>query len=413
MKHQSLWVAMAAAMLLLPSCNKGAVAPQQEPENNEILPEVAVELPTKAAEFVQKSQGFTFDFIDRINASAQGNYIVSPLSLQFLLGMLLNGAQGETADEICQVLGYGAGDVDQVNEYFRGMMEALPALDPETTLSLANAMFVNQAYPVRESYRSVLADYYDAESSSLDFLQPESLKAINGWAYDHTNGLIPQVLDTLNPEILAYLMNAVYFKSCWNRPFTKENTSEQAFTCEDGGIVRIKMMQQQGRFFYGEADSFRLVRLPYGNGTYEMLVLLPKEGFGLADVTAELKGAGLPRAMSDLLVNLWLPNFYTKFDIRLNDLLAQMGMPLAFDPAKADFRKMSDYAWYLSFVKQYAAITVDEEGSEAAAITIGGIDVAYSPDPTPLVFHADRPFLYLITETSTGAVLFAGRYSKP
>ena len=405
-------IAAAAAALLLSgiACGK---TPGDDPKNNEYKP---LELTTKSAEFAEKGSTFTFNFIDQINASTQKDYIISPLSMQFLLGMILDGAKGATAEEICRVLGYGAGEVEAVNEYCLSMLQQLPALDKKTTLTIANSIFVDDGWPLLDSYKRTVGQYYQAEVANLNFSDgTASLKAINGWCADHTNGLIPKILDEVSPDMLAYLLNALYFKSQWKEKFQKAQTADETFTDESGTKGMVPMMKQNKNYGYTETSVYQAVRLPYGNGAFSMYVFLPKGKNGVADITATLKKDDwntVRRSLSTCEVDLWLPKFETKFHIKLNDILSEMGMPLSFDPGNADFTAMSDYALCLSFVQQDAIIKVDEEGSEAAAVSSAGMMKNTSVGPEKFVtFHADHPFLYLITESSTGAVLFAGRYS--
>ncbi len=401
-------IAILAAAALLLSCGK----PSDDGKDN---PYKALDLTTKSAEFVKKGESFTFNYLDRISASTKKDFIISPLSMQFLLGMILDGAQGATADEICQVLGYGAGEVQAVNEYCLSMLKQLPALDKKTALTIADAIFVDDGWPLLDSYKRTVGNYFQAEVSNLDFADgASSLQAINGWCKDHTNGLIPKILDEVKPDMLAYLLNAMYFKSQWKEKFEKGMTAEEPFTRESGTRGTVPMMKQNKNYSYTETNVYQAVRLPYGNGAFSMYVFLPIGKNTLADVTAFLKDADWDLVRNDMStcdVDLWLPRFETKFHIKLNDILSEMGMPSSFDGERADFRAMSDYALCLSFVQQDAVIKVDEEGSEAAVVSSAGMmkNTSIGPERS-VVFHADHPFLYLISESSTGAVLFAGRY---
>lgn len=405
--------AFAALMMVSLSCDK-----MEGGDSSADNPYQSLNLTTKSAEFAQLGNSFAFDFIDRINAFETKDYIISPLSMQFLLGMILDGSKGQTADEICNVLGYGAGEVDAVNEYCLSMLEQLPKLDKQTKLSIANAIFVNNKYPLLDSYKGTVGKYFKAEVSNLDFTNSNSsLKTINNWCNKQTNGMIPKVLEKVTPDAIAYLLNALYFKSRWTVPFSKSDTSNENFTTGAGRQKKVPMMKARKIYPYGECETFQALKIPYGNGAFNMLVLLPAEGKTISDVTASLKTmdwSGFVNSMSAFReVDLWLPRFeIEKYEIELNDILSTMGMPAAFNPGLADFSAMSKYAAYLSLVKQDAAIKVDEDGSEAAAVSIAEIRYGSTGiNLGPIVFHADRPFLYLITETSTNAILFAGRYS--
>ena len=409
MKNLAVIIASLAILTSSVSCDKIGGG------NNEDNPRKALELDTKSREFVQKGSTFAFDFLARIDAAEKKDYIVSPLSMQFLLGMILDGAQGETADEICQVLGYGAGEVAAVNNCNLALLQQLPKLDKKTKLSIANAIFVNQEYKLLDSYKDDVSRYYDAEASNLNFRdQAKALKTINGWCDRQTNGLVPKVLDDVDPNVLAYLLDAMYFKGQWKEKFDKSKTGTECFTDEAGNKLNVKMMKNDEEFWYAENEIYQAVEMPYGNGAYSMVAFLPTAGHKVADVIASLKGAdwnAVRTEMGPCSVDLWLPRFETKYHVKLNGILSAMGMPRAFSSG-ADFKAMSEHAFFLSFVQQHAAIKVDEAGTEAAVVSSSGMYAEAMPGPrTRVVFHADHPFLYLITESSTGAILFAGRYS--
>ena len=329
--------------------------------------------------------------------------------------MTLNGAQGETAAEICKVLGYGAGETDAVNAYALEMLNQLPRLDKRTKLTIANAIFVDNGYPLLGAYESALRKYYAAEVDNLDFSDnAATLKRINDWCSKNTGGLFKKVLDKVDPDVQAYLLNAMYFKSRWAEQFDKKNTSQEEFYNSSCEPTPLPMMKQTKKFNYTENERFQAVRLPYGNGAFSMIVLLPKTGFEVSDITAYLKNTdweAFRRQMSRAEVDLWLPKFETTYHIDLNELLSAMGMPLAFNPSGADFGAMASPSPYLSAVTQDAIIKVDEEGTEAAVVSKAHFGKATDAGFDHVIFHADHPFLYLIAEQSSGAVLFAGRFN--
>ncbi|MBO4536288.1 MAG: serpin family protein [Bacteroidales bacterium] len=387
------------------------------PEEDEDNTYKRISLTTKQREYINAGNAFSYRFIAKIDENElkteKKDWFVSPLSLQFALGMLLNAAKGQTADEICQTLGYGAGETAEINDLCKMLLIRLPDIDKQTDLSIADAIFVKKDVTLKEPYVNVVENYYDASIESLDFsLTDKAAKHINDWCSKQTKGMIPKVIDQVNPDNLAYLINALYFKSQWQEKFPKGNTASETFTDENGTTGKVKMMKLDGKQFnYGETDAYQFVRLPYGNGAFEMTVLLPKKGYTVHDLTILLDNENPAFWESrSTKVDLWLPKFETKYHILLNDILAAMGMPGSFISG-ADFTAMSDRADHVDFVTQDAAIKVDEEGTEAAAVTVIGMKEAAALPPGSAVFHADHPFLYLITEFSTGAVLFAGKYS--
>ena len=403
--------AIAVIILAAVACEKNDVEEIVDPADN---PLKKLELTTRSADFARRGNEFAFAFLDKVNKGSDKDFIVSPLSMQFLLGMILDGAKGQTADEICEVLGYGAGEVGAVNEYCQSMLEQLPELDKATKLSIANAVMVNKNYSLLDSYKSTVSKYFDAEVSNLDFSNNKAaVSAINKWCSNHTNGLIPEVIKSVSPNDLAYLLNALYFKSQWKNKFPKENTSNAPFTTDDGSTKTVQMMRMRELLLYQDDDVLQAVRLPFGNGAYSMVVILPAEGKTLSDVTESLDSESWAKFRSSLVpcdVDLWLPKFETKYHIDLNGVLSAMGMPSAFSPKSADFSAMSKEDINLSLVQQDAIIKVDEAGAEAAAVSLAGFVTAAAPGQH-VVFHADKPFLYLITESSTGAILFAGKYA--
>jgi len=412
MRHlSSIFAALPllAALFLLPSCDVSLDPVELEPAR-------PLSLSTKQQAYVAGGNSFAFHFLDRMEAEAGKDYVISPLSMQFLLGMLLDGAKGETAAQICSTLGYGSGETELVDEYCRSMLSQLPNMDKRTRLELANAIFVDEGYPLTDAYMSSVRKYYDAEVANLDFADIHgSANKINKWCSDHTEGLVPKILDETDPDMLAYLLNALYFKSQWRHSFNPASTVAESFTHADGSTSKLKMMKQYETFDYTETESFQAVSLPYGNGAFLMTVLLPKGKEGTSAVTAYFRKTSWDNfrySMYPCSVDLWLPRFETSFGMKLNDLLSAMGMPLAFDP-KADFSAMSAYALCLSFVRQDAVIKVDEEGTEAAAISSAAMmkNTSVGSDAPPVIFHANRPFVYLISESSSGAILFAGRFS--
>ncbi len=409
-----LWktAVVVAALFLLVSCNE-----MNREETGDEETYTCISLSTKQADFVAAGNNFAGRFIDKIDANALKNkeseWIVSPLSLQLALGMLLNGAQGETATEICQTLGYNEGETAEINAWAKLMLEQLPKLDKKTDLTLADAIFYNQTMTLKAPYKDAVGTNYKAAIEALDFTKKKaSADVINKWCDKQTKGLIPQVLDEVDPAYLAYLINALYFKSQWQAKFAKSASGNETFYQENGSKGKVKMMKQDGKKFqYGETEVWQAIRLPYGNGNFAMTVVLPKEGHTVREVTTALGKGEKVNTFWSVETDLWLPRFETKYHIGLNDILKDMGMPRSFSP-QADFKAMSDYASFVGFVQQDAVIKVDEEGTEAAAVTVIGMLAGTALyEPQKVVFHADHPFLYLITETSTGAILFAGKYS--
>ncbi len=353
------------------------------------------------------------DFAFRLFKETRGNQsqVVSPLSITYDLGMLNNGAAGQTQQEINNVLGFGDVGADGINTFCRKLLTEMPALDEQTQVMISNAIFLNQPRYLLPDFEEKARTYYDATLQTRDFYDGETMDVINQWASDHTMGMIREVLneDSYDPRVASYLLNAVYFKGTWTLKFNKEETQEESFN----GGEPVPMMHLHNLLPYAENDLCQELQLPYGNGAYQMTVLLPREDRTLDDVLASLDGKtwGQYRWLRSVEGDVKLPRFETTTSADLVRPMSQLGMPTAFDPERADIPYFCNLPQYISNMRQAAKIKVDEEGTEAAAVTIiETTDNAIPDGPKVFEFHAHRPFLYLISEQSTGAILFIGQY---
>lgn len=445
MKKVILNVGMALlAMGLLTACSSGndvVEVPDQpkqeqpkpdnpkedEPETPELedsmvvdmLPQTrAIQLTEEQREFAKKNNDFTFNLYRAINDAQQErkSIVTSPLSVTYVMGMLNDGAAGKTEEEITSVLGFGAGDKAAINAYCQALIQQAPLADPSVTLQIANIVAADEDVVLEDTYKENMSDYYEADVASLDFSEPASLDYLNGWCNEKTEGMIPQIIDELSPEAKLVLMNAICFKATWTEKFDEQDTKEETFTKADGTAATIPMMYRNALIQYGANDVFSSVCLPFGSGDkYRMYVLLPSEGKSVDDVVNVLTNDFWEknRPSGNAVVDLKLPRFKTNSDIRLNDLISQLGAPSMFDSEKADFAGISkNYKdLYVSLLKQKAAIEVSEEGTKASAVTVAMMEGTSGPmDYEKATFHADRPFVYLIQEWDTRAVFFIGTY---
>lgn len=368
-------------------------------------------------EMVRADQGFAFEFFEQLfqeeALDEDKNFMVSPLSLSMALSMTWNGAAGETKASMQQTLKMEDFSDDDLNNYYKKLKEALLKTDPSTKLSIANAIFTNQFIPIKPDFIATNQSFYGATVKPVDFGLPQTVNVINNWASDNTNGLIKKVIDQTKERDLMYLLNAIYFKGIWTSEFNKKNTDQRPFTYENGTLQHVDMMKQTAKFNYTVDENMQLVQLPYGNQAFSMMVLLPLEGKKLQDVVTATRREGywegVKSALREAEVELSLPKFKTEYSKRLNEVLSKMGMEIAFSDA-ADFSRMSDVAAKIDFVKQDTYISTDEAGTEAAAVTTVGMEFtsANPGKPQKVIFNANRPFIYLIQENSTGAILFMG-----
>lgn len=340
--------------------------------------------------------------------------VISPLSVSYLMGMLANGADGDTQKEILASLGVSDVTLQTLNESYRALLNSTATADKQTTINIANYIAADKHFQLKSDFRNTVGKMYDAGVESLDFSSSKAVDKINQWCSKQTNGMIPKIVDQLSASDVAVLMNAIYFEGTWETPFEKELTKEENFRGYTRDIKRVQMMHQEDNFSYLNNNTFEAVTLPYGNRTYNMTVMLPKEGVSIEEMMKQLdaqKIGSLYRDMEKCVVDLKLPKFTTSTEVVLNDAISKLGAPSIFTGA-ANFKNMSDASVFISKMLQKAKIEVSEEGTKAAAITAGMVAMtALNPDePRHVKFHANRPFVYIITERQTGAIFFIGQY---
>lgn len=386
-----------------------------------------VRLTAEQTVFANDNNAFTLNFFQSLNGKMKNRSIVcSPLSITYVLSMVNDGATGTTEQELEQTLGFHKGGIQAVNDYCKNLIDNLPHVDEKVQLNIANAIFVNDKYQLKKQFQQDMANYYDAKAEALDFSSPSTLDRINGWCDEKTRRMIPTILERVEPRTVSYLLNAIYFNADWASMFEKNETREEVFTTPDGE-TRVPLMHQNVYMNYLRNDQYAAVSIPYGNGQWMMTVMLPEDGKTTDDVISSLAASGWStdflknplREARRYAVDLKLPRFETAFDTDdgggLIELLKGMGIRRAFDGNSAEIPNMCENGdLYISMMKQKAKIKVNEEGSEAAAVTIAGLNflsaVADTQEPPKATFHANRPFVYVIHEQSSGVILFVGKF---
>lgn len=342
------------------------------------------------------------------------NWLVSPFSLQCALGMLSNGANGETREEILYALGLSQYSQEEVNAYFKKLIEGLHTVNSAITVKTANSVWGNAGVPLKEDFQKMNIENYCAMVSQLDFSDPSAVDQINAWCNQTTEGLIPSILDEVNPTATVYLLNSLYFKARWESEFAPEKTQEGDFNTSSGKVVKADFMQTQRMAAYVENEWFTSTSLSYQNDSYVMRLILPQPEISIDQVLQALSESDGNLWKNVILadINLKMPRFTLENKMDLIPALQALGMKKAFTN-EADFSSMSDIATYISLVQQATRLKVDEEGSEGAAVTVIEGDLM-SPLPEEKVdFFLDRTFLFQIIESSTGTVLFMGQVGLP
>lgn len=356
-------------------------------------------------------------------ADATDNWVASPTSIAFALAMIRAGAGGATATEIDTTFGFPARVHEAFNSLSRQLVTAeVPPARPKdeptrapgapprpTTVCIGNALFPAQGFEISAPYLRTLAEQYGAGVYPVDFHQPTATRDINDWAKHQTADRIQKVFESLDPDTALVLANTVYFKGEWVAPFDRARTGDAPFRTASGQVT-VPTMRAETRVGYAAGEGWQAIELPYGDGTFALRVLLPTGAAAPRDL---LVPAILGADMAEELVEVALPRWDFAADIKLKDELVRLGLPSLFDPVTADLSGISPVDLYAAQAVHRATITVDEFGSEAAAVTALALAPTSAPPAPTVTFTADHPFAFAIIHTPTGAPLFLGQVANP
>ena len=401
--------ALIAASLALTACNNPTIVPDGEQEDK---PAVPITL-TRAESAINESvNAFGLDVFRQINTLDKvSDLFISPLSLSLALAMTSAGADGQTEAQMRTMLGFKSCTNAEMAEYYRKMTEALLSIDPKTTIQIANAIWTDKGITLKKGFVSDVTKYYHSEAKSADMSAQATIGEINRWCAEHTNNKITKILDDAS-GLAVLLINALYFNGTWTTKFTE--TFNGKFKTLAGSGTPVTMMRAQRDMRYAATDKWQMVQLPYGNGAFVMDLLLPAAGRDFTEAVKGLDAAqweALTGALRTREVHLEFPKFKMEYEINLNEVLQSLGMTDAFTDA-ANFTKMSDIGMCIDFIKQKTYVDVNEEGTEAAAVTAIGMKTTSVGPSTVVTFIADRPFVFAIREASTGSILFIGQKTK-
>jgi len=392
------------------------IACSQSEESDPVESASAISLPSHLKSRVSQDNEFAFDLLKNTikNNANEDNVFISPLGISSALAMIRNGAVGDTKTEMNTTLKMSGLSDSEINEYYKIMQNSLLTVDPSTKLSLANSIWSRTGFSVKSDFLQTSKDYFNSEVRELDFGQPTALETINNWCAQKTNNLIKDALDRISNDAMMYLINAIYFKGIWNKQFDKKATTEKDFYSEAGAISKVNMMNLADTIPYFENDLLQAIDLPYGNGAFSMTLMLPQSGKTTADILGNLdldQWNLILKGFGDKKVNVFLPRFTTKNKFELKPVMQDLGMKLAFTDA-ADFSNIANADLQISRILHSTYLDVNEEGTEAAGVTIIEIITTSIIDKS-LMFYANKPFVFAIREKSTGAILFEGKIGKP
>ena len=413
----------AFAPIFLAACSAPLATQPAEPAElaaaPAALPPAVLTSPADSRDTALANRAFGLDLY-RILAAKPGNVFISPVSLAGAFGPVAAGARAETRDAIGQVLRFPPSDAE-LHPKLGALLRSLESESDGARVSIANGLWLMQGYRVNPAFVATAKDSYGAEVETLDFTNGAASAArINAWVERETNNRIRNLIAPASLVELTRVVvtNAVHFLGDWVQPFSTSRTRTEPFHLAGGGTREVPMMSSNRHTRYTEAGSVELLELPYKGGRLAMVVILPKTRGGLAAVEASLGDEQLGRWLQQLdsadyrSLLVQLPKVEIDSSYQLNGPLQAMGMGIAFDPARANFRGIAEIErLFISQVVHKTFLRVDEKGTEAGAATAVEIQAESSAEPP--TFRADHPFLVLIRDKPSGAVLFLGRIAAP
>lgn len=356
---------------------------------------------------------------EALKESAGRNVLISPASVAICLAMVYNGAAGETRAAMARALEAQGLTLEELNRAYADLKASLENPDPKVQLEIANSLWARQGLTFKPDFINRNKQFFGAEVTALNFDDAAAVGRINSWVSEKTKGKIEKIVDQISPDSIMFLINAIYFKGKWSKEFDKAATKEEPFTIASGGQKRVAMMNQSGQYNYLETPAFQAVSLPYGDGRVSLYIFLPAKSGGLDQFHRELNDANWEDWMNSFEKTegrLSLPRYRVEYEITLNDALKSLGMGVAFSEANADFSAMIESAQrvFISQVKHKTFAEVNEEGTEAAAVTSTEMRATSArSEPKPFRMVVDRPFFCTIRDNATGTVLFMGSIRDP
>lgn len=390
---------------------------QQVDSGNDVIKNI--EMDEKSSQLISADNEFGLELFQQIrDESTEENIMISPLSISVAFAMAYNGADGNTKTEMEKAMKLNGLTPEQINNSYKMLINALQSLDKDVVFELANAIYYADGFQVKTDFLNINKNIYNAEVEKLDFAAPAAVETINNWVAGKTHNKITKIVEQLNPLDRMVLLNAVYFNGIWKNKFAEEGTHNLPFTKTDDTTIEVAMMNKKEKLDYISNSLFSAIKMPYGEGQYNMIVMLPANGKNAQDVINSLSSENWKSWESAFKVTdnvvVTMPRFKFEFKTELNKVLTKMGMAKAFQPGIADFSKISAEDLYISAALHKSYIDVNENGTEAAAVTsITFSNTSAGNEPPKTYFTVNKPFVFTITEKDTEAILFIGEVQHP
>lgn len=373
------------------------------------------------AKLIEADAGFSVDLFKAIHAAdTSSNIFISPLSVSMALGMTMNGAIGNTLFEMQNTLGFADMTQEEINKGYRSLKRQLEGADDNVEFTVANSVWSKQDYSVKEEFTNTVEEYFDAETASLDFNDPATLDRINQWVSDKTNERITKIIEKIDPLDVMFLINAVYFNGSWAYEFDPEETEPFNFYLNQDDIVEVEMMNQKNYAGYFVSKDITLLELPYGEDAFSMLFIKPSEEGGTIDelIETQLSRTTLSNWQSNITrdtANYFIPKLELEYKRKMIPDLQALGMKQVFIEGAAELDNLFNGTnnIYVSDVMHKTFLKMDEEGTEAAGVTAVTITLESAGPPEPPTIIFNQPYLLILKEKATGAILFMGKIGDP
>lgn len=413
-------LSLLAAVLFITACSNDCTdkVEAQNESASEAEASGYLGLSERQAKMIAPLNDFALSLFRQASMQSSGrSALVSPLSAAFVLGMVGEGATGDARQEILDAMGMDNGGFDAVSRMLGRIAANSASVDAQVAVAFANNITVKNGFKPSDSYVKAVRDNYGASVLSMDFSSHEAVQLINAWSREQSHGLIPELVDRLDPLTVMCVLNATYFKGAWKDAFDKSLSKSRAFY--DGSRRKgIMMMHRTANAEYCEQEGFKALRLPFGNGRFAMTFILADKQDGLSQTLESLSGKSLAQLpFEDREVDMTLPVFLTESSSELKPMLEGMGIRKIFDPQQSCLtdvvENIGDNPLYVSLINQKASLGMNEEGSEGAAVTEAEIMFGADNDGQPnqrAVFCADHPFLYFVSEVSSGSIYLIGQF---
>ena len=367
----------------------------------------------KSKTIITANNEFSFNFFKEVvKKENKDNYLVSPVSLSLALGMAYNGSAAATKTAFETTLNYGDASQEEISLVNKNIITNLTNRSSGSLLQIANSIWVEEKFPIKDEFINLNSNFYSAQTEILNFSDPSSVTTINNWVAQKTNQKITSIIDNLSASTALILINALYFKADWAEQFNpKNNTTLPFYNSDLSSSIKVEMMTMTTDLKYSENDLFSSVILPYKNDKYKLTLLLPNLGQTTNDLAEAMDSQNWNSWQTTYFeqkVSITIPKFKFEYENELKDELISLGLEEAFS-SSANFSGISDSSLLISSVLQKTFIDVNEEGTEAAAVT----STFLAMSALPQIFLLNRPFVFVISEKITGSICFIGKVAKP